>query len=152
MRMALILKLLEGRRHEHATRFRTASSSTTSPPARHAALRPAGPRRARLRRRAHQERPLEQEREEGLIKIDADVPIDLNLVGYLAPEAKINIIRDGVLVEKKAVKLPETLTNVIRCENPRCISAVEQELDQVFKLTDRATATYRCIYCETKAH
>jgi aspartate carbamoyltransferase regulatory subunit len=87
-----------------------------------------------------------------IIKIDADVPIDLNLVGYLAPEAKINIIRDGVLVEKKAVKLPETLTNVIRCENPRCISAVEQELDQVFKLTDRATATYRCIYCETKAH
>ena len=87
-----------------------------------------------------------------IIKIDADVDVDLDVIGYLAPDAKINIIRGGELIEKRAATLPETLTNVIRCKNPRCITAAEQELDQVFKLTDRANATYRCIYCETKAH
>jgi aspartate carbamoyltransferase regulatory subunit len=86
-----------------------------------------------------------------IIKIDADIPINLDAIGYVDPDATINIIRDGVLVEKKTVGLPETLTNVIYCKNPRCITSVEQELDHVFKLTDRKNKIYRCIYCETKA-
>ena len=34
------------------------------------------------------------------------------------------------------------------CRNPRCISATEQELPQIFRLTDRAAGIHRCIYCE----
>jgi aspartate carbamoyltransferase regulatory subunit len=86
-----------------------------------------------------------------IIKIDADIPINFDAIGYVDPDATINIIRNGVLVEKKTVGLPETLTNVIYCKNPRCITSVEQELDHVFKLTDRKNKIYRCIYCETKA-
>ena len=87
-----------------------------------------------------------------IIKIDADIPVDLDLIGYLAPHAKINFIRDGILIEKRDATLPKTLTNVIKCKNPRCITGTEQELDQIFRLTDPEKRIYRCIYCETKAN
>lgn len=87
-----------------------------------------------------------------IIKIDAEIALDFDLIGYVAPEAKINIIRGGMLVEKRAVSLPETLVNVIRCKNPRCITAVEQELDHIFKLTDKENKIYRCVFCETRAN
>ena len=87
-----------------------------------------------------------------IIKIDADIPVDLDVIGYVDPNATINIIRDGVLAEKKSLSLPERLVNVLRCKNPRCISSCEQELDQIFKLTDKEHKQYRCIYCETKAN
>lgn len=86
-----------------------------------------------------------------IIKIDADIPVDLDVIGYVDPNATINVIKAGVLVEKKTLALPEKLTNVLHCKNPRCITSCEQELPHVFKLTDRAQRLYRCIYCETKA-
>ncbi len=87
-----------------------------------------------------------------IIKIDEPIPVDLDLIGYLAPHAKINFIRDGILVEKRDATLPKTLTNVIKCKNPRCITGTEQELDHVFRLTDPENRIYRCIYCEAKAN
>ena len=86
-----------------------------------------------------------------IIKIDSDIPVNLDVIGYVDPGVSINIIRGGMLVEKRAIDMPETLVNVIRCKNPRCITSVEQELDHVFKLTDRVHGVYRCLYCETKA-
>ncbi len=86
-----------------------------------------------------------------IIKIDADIPVDLDVIGYVDPDATVNIIRDGKLVEKKIIGMPELLTNVIKCKNPRCITSTEQELPHIFKLTDKNTKTYRCLYCETKA-
>ena len=85
-----------------------------------------------------------------IIKIDADIPVDLDIVAYVDPDATINIIRDGN-VEKKTLELPERLVGAIRCKNPRCITTTEQELEHIFKLTDRQNKVYRCIYCETKA-
>ena len=67
------------------------------------------------------------------------------------PGVTVDVIRGGKLTEKRNLELPETLTGVITCKNPRCISSTEQELPQVFKLTDRKNRTYRCLYCETKA-
>ncbi len=86
-----------------------------------------------------------------IIKIDADLDIDTDILGYVDPDATVNVIRGGVITEKKTLALPQTLTNVLQCKNPRCISATEQELPQVFHLTDREKRIYRCIYCETKA-
>ena len=86
-----------------------------------------------------------------IIKVDADIPIDFDVIGYVDPGITINVIRDGKLVEKRTLKKPSILTNVITCKNPRCITSVEQELDHVFKLTDEENNIYRCIYCETKA-
>ena len=87
-----------------------------------------------------------------IIKIDADIPVNFDVIGYVDPTATVNIIRDGKLVEKREIGLPETLVNVIRCKNPRCITSTEQELDHVFRLTDRTHEIYRCAYCETKAN
>ncbi len=86
-----------------------------------------------------------------IIKIDADIPVDFQVIGYVDPGATLNIIRDGKLVNKQAVEMPDRLVDVIRCYNPRCITSTEQELKQIFKLTDREKRVYRCIYCETAA-
>ena len=86
-----------------------------------------------------------------IIKIDADIPVNLDIIGYVDTSATVNIIKDGKLVEKKVIVLPKTLTNVIKCKNPRCITSCEQEIDHVFRLTDEANKIYRCVYCETKA-
>ena len=87
-----------------------------------------------------------------IIKIDADIPVNLDVIGYVDPGVTVNVIRDGVLVEKKRIDMPETLVNVIFCKNPRCITSCEQELKHIFKLTDRKNKVYRCLYCETKAN
>jgi aspartate carbamoyltransferase regulatory subunit len=87
-----------------------------------------------------------------IIKINAQIELDIDIIGYVDPGATVNIIRDGKLVEKKILELPETLTNVIKCKNPRCITTTEQEINHVFKLTDRDHGVYRCLYCETKAN
>ena len=86
-----------------------------------------------------------------IIKIDAPIDLNTDILGYIDPDVTINIIKDGKIAEKKTVSLPERLVNVIACKNPRCITSCEQELDQVFTLTDKETRVYRCLYCETKA-
>ena len=87
-----------------------------------------------------------------IIKVDADIDVDVELLGYVDPGVTVDIIKDSILVEKRKVSLPEKLTNVIKCKNPRCITSVEQELPHIFKKTDNGeNAVYRCIYCETKA-
>lgn len=85
-----------------------------------------------------------------IIKIDADVDLKMDIIGYVDPNATVDIIRDGVLAEKRSIALPEKLQDVIFCKNPRCITTTEQELPHIFKLTDRENRVYRCIYCETK--
>ncbi len=87
-----------------------------------------------------------------IIKIDAGIDINLEVIGYVDPLATVNVIENGQLVKKLSIDMPETITNVIKCKNPRCITSVEQELDHSFKLTDRENKVYRCIYCETKAN
>lgn len=86
-----------------------------------------------------------------IIKIDSDIAINFDVLGFVDPGVTVNIIRDGQLVEKRRIDMPERLTNVIRCKNPRCITSTERAIDHVFKLTDRRNKVYRCIYCETKA-
>lgn len=86
-----------------------------------------------------------------IIKIDTELNLDLDALGYIDPNVTINIVKDGVRVQKIHPQLPEKLTNIIHCRNPRCITSVEQEIPHIFKLTDRETAEYRCIYCESKA-
>ena len=86
-----------------------------------------------------------------IIKIDADIEINLDILGYVDPGITIDVIKDSVLAEKKRIGLPEKLTGVIKCKNPRCITTTEQELPQIFLLTDKDKAEYRCLYCETQA-
>jgi len=86
-----------------------------------------------------------------IIKIDALIDIDLDVLGYIDPGITVNMVKDGEIIEKRKLKLPTELNGVIACKNPRCITSVEQELPQRFKLTDPENGVYRCIYCEAKA-
>ena len=86
-----------------------------------------------------------------IIKIDSDIEIDLDTLGYIDPFITIDIIKEGQLVEKKHVELPSRITNVIHCINPRCITTIEQELPHIFKLTDKENIVYRCLYCESRS-
>lgn len=86
-----------------------------------------------------------------IIKIDADLNVDLDVLGYIDPDITVNIIKDGKLSKKAHLELPEKITNVIKCKNPRCITSVEQDIDHIFRLTDKENAVYRCLYCESKA-
>ena len=87
-----------------------------------------------------------------IIKLNGEVHIDMDALGYVDPNATVAIIRDGKVVEKRTLALPKKLTNVIKCKNPRCITTTEQELAHVFVLTDPKKHVYRCLYCETQAN
>ncbi len=86
-----------------------------------------------------------------IIKIDSEMEVDLDVLGYIDPDITVNIIKDEKLCEKKKLTLPATIKDVVKCKNPRCITTTEQDLPHIFKLTNAETKTYRCIYCESKA-
>ena len=86
-----------------------------------------------------------------IIKIDEVIDLDFNIIGYIDPNITVNIIKDSKNEKMAKIEPPQTITNLMHCKNPRCITSTEQELDHVFKLTDRENMVYRCIYCETKA-
>lgn len=85
-----------------------------------------------------------------IIKIAGDINPDLDIIGYIDPDITVNIIRGGRLYEKKHLELPKKIVNVIHCKNPRCITTTEQEIPQIFVLSDDSSREYRCMYCETK--
>ena len=87
-----------------------------------------------------------------IIKIDESIDVNLDALGYIAPTATVNIIKNGQIVEKSKLALPQILKNVIKCKNPRCITSVEQEIEHQFKLVDKEKRIYRCVYCESKAN
>ena len=86
-----------------------------------------------------------------ILKINKAIEINDEILGYVDPRITVNIIRGGVRIEKKNPPLPDRVTNIIFCRNPRCIASEEQELDHIFRLTDRAQGIYRCLYCEMRA-
>lgn len=85
-----------------------------------------------------------------IIKIDADISVNMDILGYVDPGVTVNIIKGGKLVEKKSISLPDKLVNVIYCKNPRCITSTEQELPHIFNLSDEKNRIYRCAYCEAR--
>lgn len=86
-----------------------------------------------------------------IIKVGKVIDLNLDILGYIDPGITVNIIRDGERIKREKLSLPERITGVIRCKNPRCITSVEQELEHEFVLTDPEKGVYRCVYCEAKA-
>ena len=86
-----------------------------------------------------------------IIKVECPIEkLDLDILGFIDHNITVNIIKDEKIVEKKQLKLPKEITNVIKCKNPRCITSIEQGLDHVFFLADPEKEIYRCKYCEEK--
>ena len=84
-----------------------------------------------------------------IIKINKSIDLNLDILGYIDPNITINIIKDDKIIEKYHVELPKEIVNIIKCKNPRCITSTEQELDNIFVLTDKDKKIYRCKYCDT---
>lgn len=85
-----------------------------------------------------------------IIKIDQIIDLDFDVLGYIDSNITVNIVKDGKLERKHHMELPQTLKNVVKCKNPRCITSVEQEIVHIFKLVDRENKVYRCEYCDTE--
>jgi len=83
-----------------------------------------------------------------IIKIEDMIGIDLELLGFIDENITVNIIDNGKIIEKRKITLPERVRGVIKCKNPRCITTIEQDIVQEFKLVDPEKRTYRCVYCE----
>ena len=83
-----------------------------------------------------------------IIKIDRDIPIDLETLGFVDHNITVNVVKDDKIIDKRKLNLPEKIVNVAKCKNPRCITSIERDLDQVFILTDKENQVYRCKYCE----
>lgn len=88
-----------------------------------------------------------------ILKVECSIDmLDLDVLGFIDHNITVNVIKDGVIVEKKALHLPREINNIIKCKNPRCITSIEQELTHIFVLTDPEKETYRCKYCEETYH
>jgi len=85
-----------------------------------------------------------------IIKIDELIELDYEMLGYIDSNITVNFVKDAKLLKKEHLDLPDTLTDIIQCKNPRCITSVEQEIQHVFKLVDKETKTYRCAYCDVE--
>lgn len=85
-----------------------------------------------------------------IIKIDQIIELNYDMLGYVDSNITVNIVKDGELVKRNHLDLPDTLTDIIQCKNPRCITSVEQEIPHRFKLADRKKKSYRCVYCDVE--
>ncbi len=83
-----------------------------------------------------------------IIKIEGPLTLDLDMLAVMDPNITINIIENDKIIEKRKLRMPERVTGIIKCSNPRCITSIEQGLVHSFKLTDAEKGIYRCVYCE----
>ena len=86
-----------------------------------------------------------------ILKVECDIDtLDLAVLAFIDHNITVNVIKEGEIVEKRALFLPHEIKNVIKCHNPRCISSIEQELPHIFYLADEEKEIYRCKYCDEK--
>ena len=86
-----------------------------------------------------------------IIKVGQVIDLDFAVLGYLDPGITVNVIRDGELAKREHLSLPERVTDIIRCKNPRCITMTEPGIRQQFRLTDPKKKVYRCVFCDSEA-
>lgn len=85
-----------------------------------------------------------------IIKIDEDIPLDFDVLGYIDSNITVNKVKDAKLESKVHLSLPKVLNDVLKCKNPRCITSIEQEIVHKFKLIDENKKIYRCEYCDSE--
>jgi len=94
----------------------------------------------------------EKKGKKDLIKIETTVNLDLDVIGLIDPGITINYIENGVRVNKVKLKLPESVTGILTCKNPRCISNIEKVGDVTFHLVDPDKKEYACEFCDSRTH
>ena len=85
----------------------------------------------------------------GIIKIADKFFCDdeINRIAVVAPNVKLNIIRNYEVVEKKQVVMPDELKGIVKCNNPKCITNNEP-MQTWFHVTDKEKGLLKCHYCE----
>lgn len=92
--------------------------------------------------------PSKKSGKKDIIKIDNIINIDYSVLGFIDPNISIAVIKDEKIVRKIKMVLPEKVENVIRCKNPRCITATENYVSPSFRLINREKFQYACQYCD----
>ena len=72
---------------------------------------------------------------------------DINKIALVAPEAKLNIIKNYKVVEKKVVEVPDAIISIVKCMNPQCITN-EENITTRFKVVSKKPVKLKCYYCE----
>ena len=72
---------------------------------------------------------------------------EINKIALIAPHAKLNIIRDYEVIEKKVVEIPESIIGIVKCFNPKCITNNEH-INTCFKVVSTEPISLKCKYCE----
>jgi aspartate carbamoyltransferase regulatory subunit len=95
--------------------------------------------------------PSEKMGKKDIIKIDGEVQINLDVLGFLGRNITVVFVKNGTVAEKKHIELPAELRDIISCKNPRCITSTEQGIHHHFRLENEKTGVYRCVYCDAQA-
>lgn len=82
-----------------------------------------------------------------IIKLEQITDVNLDALGLIDHNATVNIIKDKKIVEKIKLSLPQKVTGVIKCKNPRCVTSIEN-IPHIFHLIDEEEEKYRCEYCD----
>jgi aspartate carbamoyltransferase regulatory subunit len=84
-----------------------------------------------------------------IIKLSDTFFIDkeINKIALVAPQAKLNIIRDYTVVEKRVVEVPEEIIGIAKCMNPKCITNNERIVTR-FQVISKSNVKLKCHYCE----
>lgn len=85
-----------------------------------------------------------------LIKIETDLELDLEVIGLIDPGITVTYVLNGEQIRKIKLALPETVTGILTCKNPRCISNQEKINDVRFRLVDPQSKQYACEYCDAR--
>ncbi|WP_432405067.1 aspartate carbamoyltransferase regulatory subunit [Wukongibacter sp. M2B1] len=83
-----------------------------------------------------------------IIKIENTFDVDLNLLGLIDENISINFIKDGKVIDKKRVVMPEEVSGLIKCKNPRCITNSDDYIKPTFNLVSKEKLEYRCSFCD----
>ncbi|SHJ91997.1 aspartate carbamoyltransferase regulatory subunit [Clostridium amylolyticum] len=90
----------------------------------------------------------EKLKKKDIIKIENSLNIDYTVLGFIDPNITIDIVENENITRKSKLKLPEKVTEIIKCKNPRCVTSVESHVPHSFYLADEAKGEYRCEYCD----
>jgi aspartate carbamoyltransferase regulatory subunit len=76
---------------------------------------------------------------------------EINKIALVAPQAKLNIIRDYEVVEKRVVEVPDSIVGIVKCVNPKCITNYEEVITK-FSVVSKNEVSLKCYYCEKLTH
>lgn len=83
-----------------------------------------------------------------IIKIENTIDIDLDVLALIDDKITVNVIDNSKVIHKKKVSIPENVSGLFACHNPRCITNFDDYAKPSFKLIEKDTLSYLCDYCE----